>query len=142
MEKEFLLAAVMILVCMILDGMDGKVARRLDAASPFGKELDSLADLVSFGVAPAILVYTFKLAELGVLGLIIALGFALCGAIRLAKFNTLNITGYFIGVPITAAGSLVAVMVLIGDIIPLFVFVTVVLLLAYLMVSNIRVPKY
>ena len=142
MEEEYQLSAIMILVSMILDGMDGKVARRLDATSPFGKELDSLCDLVSFGVAPAILVYSFKLAEFGVAGLVIALAFTLCGAIRLARFNTMNITTHFVGVPITAAGSILAILALLSTKIPLFIFPVIVVLFSYLMVSNIKIPKY
>lgn len=142
MEGEYQLSAIMILISMVLDGMDGKVARRLDAASPFGKELDSLSDLVSFGVAPAILIYSFKLTALGVSGLLIALAFALCGAIRLARFNVSNITTHFIGVPITAAGSLVAILALLGNKLPFISFPIVVVILSYLMVSNLKVPKY
>ena len=128
MENEFIIAASMILFAMILDAMDGRVARRLDATSSFGKELDSLADLVSFGVA----------------GLFVCIAFALCGAVRLARFNVLNVSTYFIGVPITAAGSLVALIVLVGTrvTIPLMVYPVLMSVLAYLMVSNIKVPKY
>ncbi len=142
MENEFQIAAVLILFAMILDGMDGRLARRLDAASPFGKELDSLADLVSFGVSPAILVYAAKLKYFGPSGLIICIAFALCGAIRLARFNVLNISTYFIGVPITAAGSLVALTVLLGNRLPGMVYPVIMVLLAFFMVSNIKIPKY
>lgn len=142
MDNNFQLAAIMILFAMVLDGMDGRLARRLDATSPFGKELDSLADLVSFGVAPAILVYALKMREFGIIGLLVCLAFALCGAIRLARFNVLNISSYFIGVPITAAGSLVALTVLVGNRLPSPVYPVVMVLLAYLMVSNIKIPKY
>lgn len=142
MDNEFQVAAIMILLGMVLDGMDGRLARRLNAASPFGKELDSLADLVSFGVAPAILVYAIKLKNFGVAGLIICVIFALCGAIRLAKFNVLNISTYFLGIPITAAGSLVALTVLLGNRLPVIAYPVIMVLLSYLMVSNIKVPKY
>lgn len=144
MDDDFVIAGASILLAMILDAMDGRLARRLDATSTFGKELDSLADLVSFGVAPAILVYAFKIKVLGMAGLIIAIIFALCGAIRLARFNVLNISEYFVGVPITAAGSLVALLVLVGTriSIPVSVYPVVVILLAILMVSNIKVRKY
>ncbi len=144
MDGDFIIAAASILFAMILDAMDGRLARRLDATSPFGKELDSLADLVSFGVAPAILVYALKIKTLGVIGLVICILFALCGAVRLARFNVLNISTYFIGVPITAAGSLVALMVLVGIRlpIPIMVYPVVMIILAYLMVSNIKIPKH
>ncbi len=142
MDSNFQLAAIMILFAMVLDGMDGRLARRLDAASPFGKELDSLADLVSFGVAPAILVYALKMKALGLIGLLVCLAFALCGAIRLARFNVLNISTYFVGVPITAAGSLVALTVLLGNRLPIMTYPVIMIALAYLMISNIKVPKY
>jgi len=142
MDSNFQLAAIMILFAMVLDGMDGRLARRLDAASPFGKELDSLADLVSFGVAPAILVYALKMKALGFIGLLVCLAFALCGAIRLARFNVLNISTYFVGVPITAAGSLVALTILLGNRLPVMAYPVIMIVLAYLMVSNIKVPKY
>lgn len=142
MDNEFQVAAIMILFGMVLDGMDGRLARRLDAASPFGKELDSLADLVSFGVAPAILVYAIKMKDFGMPGLVICVIFALCGAIRLAKFNVLNISNYFLGIPITAAGSLVALAVLLGNRLPAMAYPVIMVLLSYLMVSNIKVPKY
>lgn len=150
LEGEWRMAAIMILASTILDSMDGKVARRLDVASPFGKELDSLSDLVSFGVAPAILVYAFSLKDFSFniagfvlpVGLLIALGFSLCGAVRLARFNILNITDYFVGVPITAAGSLIALLVLLADRLPSLVLPISMAVLAYLMVSNIKVPKY
>lgn len=146
MNSQYHLAAIMILVSMILDGMDGKIARRLDVSSPFGKELDSLADLVSFGVAPAILAYAAALQQdLGVVGLMIAILFALCGAVRLARFNVLNITTHFVGVPITFAGSLMAAVILMSQRLPWlpFWFVAVVMIsMAGLMVSKIKVPKY
>lgn len=144
MDNEFIIAASAILLAMVLDGMDGRIARRLNATSPFGKELDSLADLVSFGVAPAIMVYAMRLKALGTLGLIICLAFALCGAIRLARFNVLNISKYFVGVPITAAGSLVALIVLVSTRVTfhIAIFPILMVVLAYLMVSNFKIPKY
>ncbi|HEX3033428.1 MAG TPA: CDP-diacylglycerol--serine O-phosphatidyltransferase [Bacillota bacterium] len=142
MDGEWQMAAIMILTGTVLDAMDGRLARRLDATSPFGKELDSLCDLVSFGVAPALLIYAYKLSDLQYVGIPLALIFSLCGAVRLARFNVLNISDYFVGVPITAAGSLMALMVLLSNRIPDLAFPILMLLLAYLMVSRIKVPKY
>lgn len=141
-NQEWQLAAIMILGAMVLDGMDGRLARRLEATSAFGKELDSLCDLVSFGVAPALLAYSKVLHVWSTIGMIIAIIFSLCGAIRLARFNILNITGYFVGVPITAAGSLVALLILAGHYLHPYVYPVAMLLLSFLMVSNIKVPKY
>lgn len=142
MNDDFRMAALLILLSMILDGLDGKLARRLDASSAFGKELDSLSDLVSFGVAPAILVYALNLKTMGFLGLVVALAFAICGAIRLARFNVLNITTHFLGIPITAAGSLIALLALLAGRIPDLSYPIAMVLLSYLMVSNIKFPKY
>jgi len=144
MEGRYQVAATAILLAMVLDGMDGKIARKLDVASSFGKELDSLCDLVSFGVAPALLVYSSILQDMGNIGLIIAVIFALCGAIRLARFNVLNITTHFVGVPITFAGSFMAFAILLSHKIPvpLMVFPLLSLVLSYLMISNLKVPKY
>lgn len=142
MNQQYPIAATAILLAMVLDGMDGKVARKLDVTSNFGKELDSLCDLVSFGVAPAILVYSSSLQNMGHIGLLIAVNFALCGAVRLARFNVLNISTHFIGVPITFAGSLMALAILLSNKLPLIVFPILTLLLSYLMVSNLKVPKY
>ncbi|KAB2954324.1 CDP-diacylglycerol--serine O-phosphatidyltransferase [Heliorestis acidaminivorans] len=142
MDGNFRLAAVMILLSMVLDGMDGKVARKLDVTSPFGKELDSLSDLVSFGVAPAILVYAAIMSEpYGIVGLVIAITFALCGAVRLAKFNIMNISTHFLGIPITVAGPLMAIFTLVSDHLPLIFFPSAMLLLAGFMISNIKIPK-
>lgn len=141
MNDNYHLAAMMVLVAAVLDGLDGKVARLMGTSSEFGKQLDSLADLVSFGVAPAILVFAWQLAGLGVAGIIVAMAFTLCGALRLARFNVMNITGYFLGIPITIAGSLVALLVLYAGSLPHPVTALVVVFLAVLMVSRIRFPK-
>lgn len=144
MDDEFIIASAAILLAMVLDGMDGRLARRLNATSPFGKELDSLADLVSFGVAPAIMVYALRMKSFGIFGLIICIAFALCGAIRLARFNVLNISSYFVGVPITAAGSLTALLVLVSTRVTIAdaVYPFVMIILSYLMVSRFKIPKY
>ncbi len=82
------LAVFAIIFAGILDGLDGTLARLLKSASRFGAELDSLADMVNFGVAPAVLIYHWKLEALGGLGWVIALSFAICCALRLARYNS------------------------------------------------------
>ncbi|ABZ85081.1 cdp-diacylglycerol--serine o-phosphatidyltransferase [Heliomicrobium modesticaldum Ice1] len=142
MDQNYSMSAIMILLAAILDGMDGRVARKLEVSSAFGKELDSLSDLVSFGVAPAILIYAAHLeVPYQYFGLAIAIIFALCGAIRLARFNILNITTHFLGIPITVAGPLMAIFSLAGNRLPTLFFPVAMLLLAGLMVSNLKVPK-
>ena len=84
---QFQLAAGLLILAALVDGLDGLLARRLNAASPFGAELDSLSDFVCFGVAPALLVYHFGLEGLAGMGWIAALTFAICCCLRLARFN-------------------------------------------------------
>ncbi|GEL69632.1 CDP-diacylglycerol--serine O-phosphatidyltransferase [Myxococcus virescens] len=112
-------AALAIFFAMFFDGFDGRVARLTKTQSDFGVQLDSLADVISFGAAPALLVYKWALEPLGFMGLFIAFSFAACGALRLARFNVLaarNPHGgggsFFVGLPIpVAAGMLVSVII-------------------------------
>ena len=87
-EHRFDLAVAAIFFAVILDGLDGRLARYFRATSKFGEQLDSLADFVDFGVAPAILLYTWRLDELSSFGWICALVFAICTGLRLARFNS------------------------------------------------------
>ncbi|MBT2638351.1 MULTISPECIES: CDP-diacylglycerol--serine O-phosphatidyltransferase [Bacillaceae] len=142
---QFNNAAILILIGMMLDSMDGRLARMLKADSQLGKELDSLADIVTFGVAPSFLVYYTYFYQFGLWGLLVAGLFPLFGAYRLARFNistdksSLN---YFIGVPITAAGGIMAILTLFGDLIPNIVTTVVFTALSFLMVSRIRIPSF
>lgn len=112
-------AALAIFFAMFFDGFDGRVARLTKTQSDFGVQLDSLADVISFGAAPGLLVYKWALAPLGFSGLFISFAFAACGALRLARFNVLaarNPHGgggrFFVGLPIPiAAGMLVSVII-------------------------------
>ncbi|WP_206812277.1 CDP-diacylglycerol--serine O-phosphatidyltransferase [Paradesulfitobacterium ferrireducens] len=140
-DGKFKLAAGMVLLSVLMDSLDGKVARKLAVSSDFGKELDSLSDLVSFGVAPALLTYRLFLQDFGVWGLLIAIVFPVCGAIRLARFNILNISTHFLGVPITFAGGFTALLVLFHGTVPWVIFPVSMVALSGLMVSSIRVPK-
>ena len=140
-QGRFALAALLVLVAALLDRFDGKVARKIGASSEFGKELDSLADMVSFGVAPAIIAYLWKLNILGVLGIAIMVLFVLCGALRLARFNILNVGEYFLGIPITIAGSMIALMILLAGKMHVLVDAALVVLLSLMMLSSIKIPK-
>ena len=109
-----------VFVAMVMDMLDGKVARLTKTTSQFGVEFDSLADVVSFGVAPAFMVYSMALAPLGRAAWLGAFLFVICGALRLARFNVY--TGiadrrYFVGLPIPAAAGMVGSVVLLvgGD---------------------------
>lgn len=108
-------AALAIFFGIFFDAFDGRVARMTKTQSQFGVELDSLADVITFGAAPALLAYRWALAPLGFLGLFIAFAYATCGALRLARFNVLALRGdkgpsrYFTGLPIPlAAGAVVS----------------------------------
>lgn len=105
---KFQLASVLILIAALLDRMDGTLARKFNVTSAFGKELDSLCDLISFGVAPSLLIWNITLEKSGLVGIIPTLFFCLAGAIRLARFNITEFDGFYTGIPITACGGLVA----------------------------------
>ncbi len=141
---QFKNAAVLIIIGMMLDSMDGRLARMLNADSVLGKELDSLADIVTFGVAPSFLVYYTYFFQFGLLGFIVAGLFPLFGAYRLARFNTSppkTSLHYFIGVPITAAGGILAILTLFGEWIPNIVTTVIFTGMCFLMVSRIRIPS-
>lgn len=111
MNAHFELAAIAIFVAMVLDGLDGRVARMTNTQSAFGAEYDSLSDMVSFGVAPALVMYSFALQGMGKLGWVAAFVYCVGAALRLARFNTLLAVQdkrWFQGLPSPAAAALVA----------------------------------
>ncbi len=146
-QEKFFYAAVAILLAAVFDALDGKVARLSGATSKFGVQYDSLSDLVSFGVAPALLAFSWALRPYGRFGWLAAFLFVVCGALRLARFNVQASSGetkYFKGLPIPAAASMIALTILlylrlietgwVKDI----VILVMIYILAFLMVSNIR----
>lgn len=138
-------AAILILIGMMLDSLDGRLARIFNVAGNFGKELDSLADLVTFGVAPAFIGYSLYFEEHGIIGIAIVSLFPLFGAYRLARFNVTDTSAslvHFQGVPITAAGGIIAFLSFFHKHIPFAVFTIVFLLFCYLMVSTIKIPSF
>jgi CDP-diacylglycerol---serine O-phosphatidyltransferase len=112
-------AALAIFFAMFFDGFDGRVARLTKTQSQFGVELDSLADVIAFGVAPAMLMYKWALYPLGLLGIIVSFAYAACGALRLARFNVIAQRSshggggrFFVGLPIPlAAGMLISMVI-------------------------------
>lgn len=116
-DGRFEWAVACILIATVLDGLDGHIARFLKGTSRFGAELDSLADFVNFGVAPAVVLYLWGLQEFRALGWIVALGLALCMALRLARFNVALddpdrptwMVNYFTGTP-APAGAMLAML--------------------------------
>lgn len=138
------MAAIMVIIAMLLDGVDGRVARALNAQSEFGKELDSLADIISFGVAPAFIMYVVALQDVApAISWIVTALFPICGAIRLARFNVkASAPGSFTGLPIPAAGCILATVALFKEDVAPVVFIVTSVILALLMVSNIRYPSF
>lgn len=152
MNLHFERAAVAIIIAAFMDGLDGKIARMTGTSSRFGVEFDSLADLVSFGVAPALLVYIFELKPFARIGWVAAFLFVACGALRLARFNVQVATTekrWFTGLPIPMAGGTLAVTVLFfhhlqagGREISGILFVLLTYLLSFLMVSTVRYRSF
>jgi len=146
-EQDFSTAAVAILIAAVFDLFDGKIARVTHTSSHFGAEFDSLADLVSFGMAPGVMMYLWILQPFGRLGWLAAFLFTACGALRLARFNTQLDQpgdGYFTGLPIPAAAGMNAVTVLfvldlgLNPEIIRFPILILTYLLSFLMVSTIK----
>ena len=151
-EGRFEMAVGAVIVAVILDSLDGRIARMLKGASRFGAELDSLADFVNFGVAPAVLLYMWSLHELRNLGWVAALALAIAAALRLARFNVMAedphkpafTKNYFTGIPAPAGAGLAMAPMYLGflgiidqpvDAAPYII--PYLLLVAFLMVSQI-----
>jgi CDP-diacylglycerol---serine O-phosphatidyltransferase len=150
-SEGYIVAAVLILVAALLDGLDGPIARFLGVSSPIGKELDSLADSVAFGVAPGYLAYATYLSGTNIfllgrsidLGVPIAAIFPACAAYRLARFNVQSSPDSFTGLPSPIAGMLVALALICfrSVEIPKPLFATTFSLVGFLMVSTVRYAK-
>lgn len=146
-DKNYLWAGIFIIIAGLVDRYDGRIARYLQVSSDLGKELDSLADLVSFGVSPSILIYLlFNLKDFGpagILGLIVLLTFPICGAYRLARYNATDFDGTFTGVPITITGSFLGLFVILVYKLDISIYIPVILMLlgSYLMVSTFKLKK-
>lgn len=158
-EQDFYRAALLIVYAMFFDTIDGRVARLTKTQSALGVQLDSLADVISFGVAPAALVYRWSLSSLGAIGVLACFTFVSCGVIRLARFNVLTMgeSGapkkpgkYILGLPIPGAAGIVVSLVVVSNhsvagqlpqLSPLVVL-AVVLMLSACMVSTIRFRSF
>ena len=144
-------AAVAVYVAMILDGMDGRIARLTNTESDFGAEYDSIADMVSFGLAPALVVYEWSLNTLGKLGWLAAFLYTAAAALRLARFNTqvgIADKRYFQGLASPSAAAIVAGLVWLGDDLGIdgrdlsYAALGVTVLAGVLMVSNLRYHSF
>jgi len=136
---HFVTAAMLICFAVFFDVMDGRVARSLGGSSEFGEELDSLADAISFGVAPAFLMYVVYInIEGGVWGAFAASFFALCGVLRLARFNVTHVpAGPFQGLPIPAGGLTLAAIIIARAPLTPMIAISVMVFLGGLMVSSV-----
>ena len=160
-EKGIYLASVLIFYAIIFDGLDGRVARMTKTQSDFGMQLDSLADAISFGIAPAIIVYRWGLQDLNEIGMIVTFIYVVAGISRLAKFNVMAINGtanknYFSGMPIPLGAGLIVGIVMSyyqvkgltsipkgeNPLVWQIILSAIVLLISYLMVSNIPFKNF
>ncbi len=148
-KGNFVLASWLILLALIFDGLDGRIARMTNTTSQFGVEFDSLADIISFGIAPAMLLYFFIGDEFGRFGILVSALYVIFGAIRLARFNISTAKtdpNVFIGLPIPTAAIFVSMWILLFHKYTLenygitLLFLT--LGIAVLMVSNFRYPSF
>lgn len=142
--------SIFILLALVADGLDGRTARFFGVASEMGKEMDSLCDLGSFGIAPAFLAWAFVLHNHGFLGIVVAIFFAICGMWRLARFNVNAsvVHGYFMGLAIPAGGNIVAMTTLLFvqlGIDPMtfgIAYPIVMAFVGWLMVSHVHYPNF
>jgi CDP-diacylglycerol--serine O-phosphatidyltransferase len=143
-EENYKLAALFILLAGIFDRYDGRIARYLKVDNDLGKELDSLCDVVSFGVAPSILIFNiYNFAGLGTIGYLMVLIFPVAGAYRLAKYNITDFDGVFSGVPITITGTFLALYALLmfDNASNILATMILMIMLSYLMVSKFKFKK-
>lgn len=138
----FALAAILIVVAIFFDGLDGAVARALRVEGPFGEMLDSLCDVIGFVVAPAFLAYQANLRSYDLVGPGVMFAFIACGAIRLARFPLIKARAYFLGLPTPAAGATLALLSLYANELPTGLLAIATAGLAVLMVTLIRFPKF
>lgn len=150
LEGAFESAPWFIFLALIFDGLDGRVARLTNTASHFGVEFDSLADIVAFGVAPALILYLYIGDSYGRIGIVVSALFIIFGAVRLARFNVTTARiepSVFIGLPIPTAAIMIAIAILLFERYSVFetykiLILPLALVLAILMVSNIRYPSF
>jgi CDP-diacylglycerol--serine O-phosphatidyltransferase len=151
-NHQFELAAIAIFVAMVLDGMDGRIARLTNTQSDFGMQYDSLSDMVSFGLAPALVMYQWALFDMGKPGWLAAFVYTACAALRLSRFNTQAASldkRFFQGLPSPAAAAVLAGMIwcgevyeLIGETTSLVFCLPVTIIVGVLMVSNVRYHSF
>ncbi|MEW6455306.1 MAG: CDP-diacylglycerol--serine O-phosphatidyltransferase [Acidobacteriota bacterium] len=150
-SEKFKIAALMIIISWILDILDGRIARITKSASHFGIQIDSLADAISFGIAPSLLIYYWALKNFYHIGWVFGFIYLMAGVLRLARFNITAVPGeekkYFIGLPIPAAAVSIAGFVLynnkvVEDKLILILLTIYILFISLLMISNLKYTSY
>ena len=150
-EDIFFISSLLILIAALFDGLDGPMARKLNVESKIGKELDSFADLVTFGIAPAFLIYKLILSSIKInflsnifpLGMLIASFYPVCASYRLSRFAISNNRYYFTGLPSPISGIIIALIPILSkkyQLSPFFI-ISIFIILSLLMISNIRYTK-
>lgn len=135
------LSLLLIFLAALADRFDGLIARKFNIESDLGKQLDSMSDIISFGVAPALLLYQGVLQDFGGPGTFFTVFYIGCGAFRLARFNISESNGYFTGLPITAAGCLATLSFLAIPFLPSQTFIFIIISLSFLMVGTFKLKK-
>lgn len=143
-------ASLFVMFAALTDRLDGKLARVFNVSSELGKELDSLSDLISFGVAPIIIAWKINFMEFGILGYLIVLIFPIAGAYRLARYNIAEFDDFFRGIPITVAGAFLCLHNLYvvatninyrGNPIQPYISIVLIITLSILMISKFKIKK-
>lgn len=135
------LSLLLIFLAALADRFDGMVARKFNIESELGKQLDSMSDIISFGVAPALLLYKGILFELGAPGAFFTVLYIGCGAFRLARFNISDNCGFFNGLPITAAGCILTLSYLWKDFMPAYNYIFLLMILSFCMIASFKIRK-
>ncbi|EON71827.1 CDP-diacylglycerol--serine O-phosphatidyltransferase [Lysinibacillus sphaericus OT4b.31] len=141
LHEYYSYSVLFIFIAALLDRYDGKVARALGQESALGKQLDSMSDIISFGVAPALLMYEVVLVDFGFVGMMMTVLYIVCGAMRLARFNISEANGFFTGLPITAAGTLLTLTYFASNTFHPAFYLFLFPILALLMISTITLKK-
>ena len=142
-KDYFFLASLMVIFGAIFDRYDGVVARKLNVVSKLGKEMDSLADIITFGLAPSIIALLFPLSSFKISGYIISIIFITCGWYRLSRYNVSHMSNVYTGLPITIAGCLLAISLIYQTEYNVHPHSTAFMMLvfSYLMVSQHKIKK-
>lgn len=140
-NEYYSFSVLFIFIAGLLDRFDGMVARKFNLESELGKQLDSMSDIISFGIAPALLMYSLVLQEFSIAGMIITVIYIACGAFRLARFNISESNGFFTGLPITVAGVILTLSYFAINFVPPVTYMFLFIVMALLMISTFTLKK-